>query len=45
MSEKPDVENILPVIAKIVRDKPDVITKEQFQKTLITMGLLLETEK
>lgn len=42
--EKPDIETMLPVLAQIARDRPDVITTKQFQKILITMGLPLEAE-
>jgi hypothetical protein len=43
--EKPDIETLLPVLAQIARDRPDVIHTEQFQKLLITRGLPLEPEE
>jgi len=44
MPEKPDIETLLPVLAQIARDRPDVIPTQEFRKILITMGLPLEKE-
>jgi len=45
MPEKPDVEALLPMLANIARDRPDIISAKSFQKILINMGLPLEVEE
>jgi hypothetical protein len=45
MPEKPDVESLLPMLADIVRDRPDIISAEEFRKILVDMGLSLEKAK
>lgn len=42
MPEKPDVETLLPMLANIARDRPDIISAKEFRKILIDMGLALE---
>lgn len=42
LPEKPEVEALLPVLAQIARDRPDIISAEEFRKILIDMGLALE---
>jgi len=43
MPEKPDVEALLPMLADIARDRPDIISAKEFRKILVDMGLKLET--
>jgi len=42
MPEKPDVEALLPMLADIARDRPDIISAKEFRKILVDMGLALE---
>lgn len=42
MPEKPDVESLLPMLANIARDRPDIISSKEFRKILVNMGLPLE---
>jgi hypothetical protein len=42
MPEKPDVEALLPMLANIAKDRPDVLSVKEFRKILIDMGLKLE---
>ena len=42
MPEKPDVEALLPMLANIARDRPDIISAKEFRKILVDMGLALE---
>ena len=42
MPEKPNVEDLLPMLADIARDRPDVISAKEFRKILVDMGLALE---
>ena len=42
MPEKPDVETLLPMLANIARDRPDIISSKEFRKILVDMGLALE---
>jgi hypothetical protein len=42
MPEKPDVEALLPMLANIAKDRPDIITAKEIRKILIDMGLALE---
>jgi hypothetical protein len=42
MPEKPDVEALLPMLANIARDRPDIISAKEFRKILVDMGLTLE---
>jgi len=44
MPEKPDVEALLPMLANIAKDRPDIISSKEFRKILINMGLPLEKE-
>jgi len=43
MPEKPDVNGLLPILAKIARDRPDIIAATEFRDILKDMGLPLET--
>jgi len=45
MPEKPDVESLLPMLANIAKDRPDIISAKSFQKILIDMGLPLQAEE
>jgi len=45
MPEKPDVEALLPMLANIARDRPEIISAEEFRKILGDMGLALEKAK
>ncbi len=45
MPEKPNVEDLLPMLADIARDRPEIISAVEFRKILIDMGLPLEAEK
>jgi len=42
MPEKPDVEALLPMLANIAKDRPDIISAKEFRKILVDMGLALE---
>ncbi len=42
MPEKPDVEALLPMLANIAKDRPDIISAKEFRKILVDMGLTLE---
>jgi hypothetical protein len=42
LPEKPEVETLLPVLAQIARDRPDIISAREFRAILIDMGLALE---
>jgi len=42
MPEKPDVEALLPMLANIAKDRPDIISANEFRKILVDMGLALE---
>jgi len=42
MPEKPDINALLPMLAQIARDRPDVIRAEEFRNILIDMGLPFE---
>ena len=42
MPEKPEVEALLPVLAQIATNRPDVISTKEFRKILVDMGLPLE---
>jgi len=42
LPEKPEVEALLPILAQIARDRPDIISAEEFRDILIDMGLPLE---
>jgi len=42
MPETPDVEALLPMLANIARDRPDIIPAKSFRKILVDMGLALE---
>ena len=42
MSEKPEVEALLPVLAQIATNRPNVISTKEFRKILVDMGLPLE---
>lgn len=42
LPEKPDVEALLPILADIARDRPDIISAKEFRKILVDMGLALE---
>ena len=42
MPEKPDVETLLPMLANIARDRPDIFSAKEFRKILVDMGLALE---
>jgi len=44
MPEKPEIEALLPVLAQIARDRPDIISAEEFRDILIDMGLPLEAK-
>jgi len=45
MPEKPNGEDLLPMLADIARDRPEIISAVEFRKILIDMGLPLEAEK
>jgi hypothetical protein len=45
MPEKPNVEDLLPMLADIARDRPEIISAVEFRKILIDMGLPLEAEE
>jgi len=42
MPEKPEIEALLPVLAQIARDRPDILSAEEFRDILIDMGLPLK---
>jgi len=42
MPEKPDIEGLLPMLADIAKDRPDIISAREFRKILVDMGLALE---
>ena len=42
LPEKPEVEALLPVLAQIATNRPDIISAKEFRKILIDMGLALE---
>jgi hypothetical protein len=42
LPEKPDVEALLPMLANIAKDRPDIISAKEFRKILVDMGLALE---
>jgi hypothetical protein len=42
LPEKPDVEALLPMLADIAKDRPDVISAAEFRKILVDLGLALE---
>jgi hypothetical protein len=42
MPEKPDIETLLPMLANIAKDRPDIISTKEFRKILIDMGLALD---
>lgn len=42
MPEKPDINALLPVLAQLAKDRPDIITAQEFRDILIDMGLSLE---
>lgn len=42
LPEKPEVEALLPMLADIARDRPDIISAKEFRNILIDMGLALE---
>jgi len=42
MPEKPDINALLPILAQIARDRPNVITTLEFRDILIDMGLPLK---
>lgn len=42
LPEKPDVEALLPILADIAKDRPDIISAKEFRKILVDMGLALE---
>jgi hypothetical protein len=42
MPEKPDVETLLPMLADMARDRPDIISSVEFRDILIDMGLSLK---
>jgi len=39
MPKKTDVEALLPMLANIARDRPDIISAKEFRKILVDMGL------
>jgi hypothetical protein len=45
MPEKPDVEALLPMLANIARDRPDIISAKDFRKILVDMGLTLKNQE
>ena len=42
MPEKPDINALLPILAQLAKDRPDIITTQEFRDILIDMGLSLE---
>jgi hypothetical protein len=42
MPEKPDVKALLPMLANIAKDRPDIISAQEFRKILVDMGLTLK---
>jgi hypothetical protein len=42
MPKKPDVEALLPMLVDIAKDRPDIISAEEFRNILVDMGLALE---
>lgn len=42
MPKKSDVEALLPMLANIAKDRPDIISAKEFRKILVNMGLVLE---
>jgi hypothetical protein len=42
MPEKPDINALLPILAQLAKDRPDIITAQEFRDILIDMGLSLE---
>jgi hypothetical protein len=42
MPEKPDINTLLPILAQLAKDRPDIITAQEFRDILIDMGLSLE---
>jgi len=45
MPKKLDVEALLPMLANIGRDRPDIISAKGFRKILVDIGLVLEVVK
>jgi hypothetical protein len=45
MPEKPNAEDLIPMLADIARDRPDIISAKEFRKILIEMGLALDVER
>jgi hypothetical protein len=45
MPEKPNVEDLISMLADIARDIPDIISAKEFRKILIEMGLALDVER
>jgi hypothetical protein len=42
MPEKPDINALLPILSQLAKDRPDIITTQEFRDVLINMGLSLE---
>ena len=42
MPEKPDINALLPILSQLAKDRPDIITTQEFRDILIDMGLSLE---
>jgi hypothetical protein len=42
MPEKPDINALLPILAQLAKDRPDIIAAQEFRDILIDMGLSLE---
>jgi hypothetical protein len=45
MLETLNIEDLLPMLTDIARDRPEIISAVEFRKILIDMGLPLEAEK
>jgi len=41
MPEKPDINALLPILSQLAKDRPDIITTQEFRDVLIDMGLSL----
>jgi hypothetical protein len=42
MPEKPDINALLPILSQLAKDRPDIITTQEFRDVLIDIGLSLE---